>query len=249
MTAWILTHADGLPMDENMFDLYIGFKELNEDVKFYNTADVILNTIPVNENDIVVGHVDQCRRMFQRHNVPEPEYIDYPDELKHYMRRNYWKETLKEFYLRLNKEDYQPLFIKSVRQKLFTGFVCKNKNDYLRICDLPDDTEIWVSELMEFVSEFRIYIHHHNIIGCIRYKGSPYYAPRQDRVEAMLYALRNANMPVAYSIDVGIIRGEPFSAYLVECNDAFALGNYGINPRDYAAMLRDRWYQIIRNKQ
>lgn len=245
MTAWILTHADGFPMDENMYDLYVGFKELGEDVKFYNTADIIFKSIPISEHDIVVGHVDQCRRIFKQHNAKDPDYLDYPTELNKYLGRTVWKEKIKDFHKRIVQPDYKPIFIKSVQQKLFTGFVCNNFSDYLKISDLEDTVDIWCSEIVNFESEYRIYIHKHDIVDCIRYKGSPWIAPNKEIVESMLNDLKNANMPIAYSIDVGIINNQ---TYLVECNDAFALGNYGINPRIYAEMLRDRWYQIIRNK-
>jgi len=59
----------------------------------------------------------------------------------------------------------------------------------------------------------------------------------------MLYALRDAKMPIAYSIDVGIL--ESGETILVECNDGFALGNYGVPARRYAEMHRDRWYQMV----
>jgi hypothetical protein len=248
MTAWILTHSDGFPMDENMFDLYVGFKELGEDVKMYNVSDVIFNNLPITENDIVVGHVDHCRRMFRQHGAKEPAYLDYPEELRPFMGRNYWQETLGDFRKRIIQDDYKPLFIKSVQQKQFTGFMCHNFGDSLHISDLSDDVRIWVSEPIHFDTEFRTYIHKHDIVGCIRYKGEPWYAPKENKVIAMLDALKNANMPIAYSIDVGIQKDKPDDVFLVECNDAFALGNYGINPRNYAEMLRDRWYQIIREK-
>lgn len=248
MTAWILTHGDGFPMDENMYDLYVGFKELNEEVKFYNAADAIFDIIPISDHDIVVGHVDHCRRMFRRHCVQEPAYLDYPEELAPFMGRKYWKETIEDFSKRVFNVNFKPLFIKPVKQKLFTGFVCNNVGELSHIADLEDSTEIWVSEVINFDTEFRTYIHKHDIIGCIRYKGEPWYAPKENKVRAMLDALKNANMPIAYSIDIGIMKDRPDEVFLVECNDAFALGNYGINPRHYAEMLRDRWYQIIRNK-
>jgi hypothetical protein len=59
----------------------------------------------------------------------------------------------------------------------------------------------------------------------------------------MLYALRDAKMPVAYSIDVGVLADGRTA--LVECNDGFALGNYGVGARVYAEMHRDRWYQMV----
>jgi hypothetical protein len=246
MTAWIMVGSDGVPTTRNMYDLREGFKELGEDIKTYTAADILFDTIPVSEDDIVVGHIDQCRNAVRKICGSVPDDFDYPSRLVPFMRRKFWKETLKDFYIRLTRDDYIPLFIKSVKQKQITGFVCRTYSDYVENCTgLPDDTELYVSEPVDFISEFRVYIHRHDIVNCFRYKGSPWYAPRHDTVLEMLISVKNDKMPIAYSIDVGILK-DTKETVLVECNDGFALGNYGVYARKYAEMHRDRWYQMIR---
>ena len=62
MTAWIMVNSDGMPFNHNFFDLYEGFKALGEEIKTYNAADVFTDFIPKTEDNIVVGHISQCRR-------------------------------------------------------------------------------------------------------------------------------------------------------------------------------------------
>jgi hypothetical protein len=35
---------------------------------------------------------------------------------------------------------------------------------------------------------------------------------------------------------------------LIQTNDGFALGSYGLNPIIYCKMIQDRWKEIIKNK-
>lgn len=245
MTAWIMVDSAGMPFTRNFYDLYQGFKELGEEIKTYTAADVFTDTIPRTEDNIVVGHIDQCRRHIKAITGQDVPDLDYPIELIPFMKRKVAKTTLGEIYNRVTSDEvFEPIFIKSVDQKHITGFVCSNFTDYSRNCGGSDySKQVYTSEVLDFKAEFRTYIHRHDIVACLRYKGDYDKAPNRETVEEMLYALRNVKMPVAYSIDVGIIAtGE---TVLVECNDGFALGNYGVSARRYAEMNRDRWYQMI----
>ena len=246
MTAWIMVDSRGMPFTRNMFDLYQGFNELGEETKTYTAADVFADTIPVSENDIVVGHIQQCRNYVYKISGKTIPNLDYPTELIPYMKRKFWKSTLGDIYTLVTETgEIDPLFIKTVEQKFVTGFVCRNFSDFARNCGGIDyKTEIFVSEVVDFKAEFRTYIHRHEIVNSLRYKGDYDVAPSKKPLDDRLYSLRDAKMPVAYSIDVGILaNGE---TALVECNDGFALGNYGVYARKYAEMHRDRWYQMIR---
>ncbi len=246
MTAWIMVDSNGMPLNRNMFALYEGFKELGEPIKTYNASHIFTDFIPVTKDDIVVGHIDHCRRIVKQLTGNDTPTVDYPDELLHFMGWKFTKTTLSEIYDNIMANDgyIEPVFIKPVEQKHFTGFVCKSFSDFSRNCVGHDhDKEIFASGVVNFVSEYRAYVHRHGIIACLRYKGDYSKAPNRDRVDAMLHALRNANMPVAYSLDVGVT--DTGETLLVECNDGFALGNYGMLSRDYAEMHRDRWYQMV----
>jgi hypothetical protein len=245
MTAWIMVDSAGMPFTRNFYDLYQGFKELGEPIETYNAADVFTEKIPKTEDNIVVGHIDQCRRHIKSITGKDVIDLDYPKELLPFMGRTFYESTLKEVYDNVTSdEQVKPVFVKSKDQKHITGFVCNNFTDFTRNCTGHElNKPIYISDVVDFKSEYRTYIHRHNIVGCIRYKGDYSLAPNKTIVEDMLYALRNTKMPVSYSIDVGVTStGETL---LVECNDGFALGNYGIPARLYAEMNRDRWYQMI----
>ena len=59
----------------------------------------------------------------------------------------------------------------------------------------------------------------------------------------MLSILNNSDMPISYSLDVGV--DDQGDTLLVEVNDCYALGNYGLDATTYTNMLYDRWKEIV----
>jgi hypothetical protein len=45
-----------------------------------------------------------------------------------------------------------------------------------------------------------------------------------------------------YTLDIGI--DDKGINYLIEINDGWAIGNYGLNPIDYFSFVKARWLQI-----
>lgn len=244
-TAWIMVNSDGFPFTSNFHALYEGFKKLGVDIKTYTAADLFSETIPYHKDHLVVGHIDQCRRHIKNITGKDVPNIDYPEPLIPFMKRKFEIRPLSSVYGRMTiDENPEPIFVKSVSQKFITGFVCNNFSDFVRNCTgIPLDTLVYTSDVVDMKSEYRTYIHRHQIMNSIRYKGDWDKAPRKSVVEDMLYAVRNEKMPIAYSIDVAVL--ENHSTVLIECNDGFALGNYGLSAMKYAEMNMDRWYQLI----
>lgn len=53
--------------------------------------------------------------------------------------------------------------------------------------------------------------------------------------------------PRAYSIDVAVQK-DSGETILIECNDGWSLGNYGLSPKQYVRLLTTRWREIITKK-
>lgn len=53
------------------------------------------------------------------------------------------------------------------------------------------------------------------------------------------------SQPIGYSIDFGIT--DDGRTLLVECNDGYSLGNYGVNDVTYSTLLARRWIEMIKN--
>jgi hypothetical protein len=85
-------------------------------------------------------------------------------------------------------------------------------------------------------------VHRQKVIGIGHYAGDVFRPPEAQVVRDAVrdYAVE---APVAYAIDFGVT--EEGRTLLVEVNDAYALGCYGLHPTPYANMLEDRWRQIV----
>lgn len=78
--------------------------------------------------------------------------------------------------------------------------------------------------------------------GVKHYLGDPYITPDESFVDEV-YQLSKSNLEQnSYTLDIGIdVNGEN---YLIEINDGWAVGNYGLNPVDYFSFVKTRWLQI-----
>jgi hypothetical protein len=134
------------------------------------------------------------------------------------------------------------VFFKPVKEKLFTGFVWRSPDgDRMRVATFGDDVEVWVSERVDFVSEYRCFVNGGKIVGCRHYNGDWSVVPSRGVVEEAVEAYKSS--PRAYSIDFGVTRGG--TTLLVEVNDAYALGAYGLPSVLYANMIEARWGELM----
>lgn len=112
----------------------------------------------------------------------------------------------------------------------------------VRVCK-KKEAQGWIKPVMEWVefqSEWRVFVHRGEVKGVSHYSGDPLLFPNADRITEMITAW-DSKPPVAYALDVGLCKGETL---LVEVNDAFALGSYGLNGKNYVDMVENRWLEL-----
>jgi phage terminase large subunit len=83
------------------------------------------------------------------------------------------------------------------------------------------------------------------VVGGGFYAGDIFLHPNAETVRAAIDAFQ-PEAPVAYGIDFGVTNDG--RTLLVEVNDAFALGCYGLSAVEYAEMLEDRWLEVVSEK-
>ena len=79
------------------------------------------------------------------------------------------------------------------------------------------------------------------VVGAAHYKGDCFTHPDAATVRAGVAAFTGA--PAAYGLDFGVTADG--RTLLVEANDGFALGCYGLDPVLFAEMLEVRWCEIV----
>lgn len=196
---------------------------------------------PDPNTDICIGSVQGTERFFEACGVPIPGYLGYPGQLKKYMGRNITTIPFSEL-----GKDF-PYFVKpAVGVKMFTGDVVSNEKhlEYLVMFDkCQPDTMVIKSEVMEFLSEYRVFVSHGKIYDVKHYKGTWKEHVSWNIIENMVSDYTNC--PSAYTLDVG--RDSNGITRLVEVNDMWAIGSYGMDGREYALLCARRMKEILKN--
>lgn len=202
------------------------------------------------KNDILIGSVEASCIFFKKCGIEPPNYLGYPEELKPYLHR----EIIETKFGDINHS--YPYFVKPrTHVKLFTGALIKDEKSYKFMRDyypeVNSDTELFLSDPIDFLSEYRCFVHKGELKGIQWYSGDFKRFPDIKTIESMISDYKSSN--VAYTLDVGIYKNnvytgsKNYSTALVEVNDMWAIGSYGFNAKDYVRMIIDRFQEIYKN--
>lgn len=189
-------------------------------------------------SNLAVGSVEFMKLVFSRLGLDD---IRVPLN----SNREHHVSTLGE--IRRSAESGNKHFIKPFDIKLFTGFVI-DQMQYPHIKSIPDETPVMVYEPFKYPieSEWRCYVLYNRVEYIANYAGD--FLVNLDGV--YLRKVMNENrstFPSAYTIDIGVLaNGENV---VVEFNDMWAIGNYGVPNDLYLRMLRERYFEIIRSRK
>jgi len=137
----------------------------------------------------------------------------------------------------------QSIFIKPFDIKLFTGFIL-DQMVHTSISDVSDDTNVMVYDVFssKIKSEFRCYIHNNRVVDVRNYSGDLFCCPNEEYLKGIIDI--NKDFPISYTIDIGVL--ENGDNVVIEYNDMWAIGNYGIPNELYLRLLRDRYFEIVK---
>ncbi len=218
---------NGVPFDNFCSDAAIGAQDAGiECIPFSDIKQVNMN--PYN---IVVTTVEESLEwLCQNIQAIDDKWAT------HFKKR-------KEVITTIDEINSYPCFIKPYKQiKAFTGIIVNDiREAKLFTQDFKDS--ISCQEIVDFESEYRVYIHKdRGILGVKHYLGDPYITPDKSFVEQVYKESKENLDQNSYTLDVGIdVNGEN---YLIEINDGWSVGNYGLNPIDYFSFVKTRWLQI-----
>jgi hypothetical protein len=237
MTAYLLKDDRREFASHDVYDAWEGFQDLGENVIPFTEA-MLRNGVMGNQpGDVVCGWVRTVMQAFDSLGVTAPRPIDYPRELTGWLLRKIESDTLGNLTARTS-----PVFVKPADQvKLFDGCVVYPGQGFGT--KFAASTRIWVSEVVDWRSEWRIYVSGGTVIGAYPYRGDWRVSPRWAVVDDIVGSFTSA--PCGYALDIGVMADGRTA--LIEANDAWALGNYGLLPKEYSRLLRRRWDEILGN--
>lgn len=211
-----------------------------------------------------VGTVEFVRAAMDIRGVAEPDPMGY-GPVSNFLRREIREGVLYEL-----EAMEEPIFVKPVATKAFSGFVYDPRpgakpSEYQReqlaaIGKLKSSTRVWLSEVVEFACEWRYYVNAGgHILARARYDADgaddapePTAEVVKSAISATVSALEARGNAHPFAVDVGVLANGRTA--VVETTDGWAIGLYGHartpgstdwKAEDYVDFLLQRWRSIV----
>ncbi len=226
---------NNFPIADWAVSAYMGFREKQSDIIFFEDIE----EVPTSKNNIVVAYIEDTNKYLEKFGIEPKKALNIPVELEKYTGRKIRYMSMGEF-----KQDNElPVFVKPARgsKEFQAGVLTKHESKMWFFKDHPDDTPVLVSEVVDFVSEYRGYVIDGVLKGIKHYMGDFRIFPDMNVVDNAIKDY--VSQPAGYSIDFGITSDG--RTLLIECNDGWSLGNYGLNDVTYSTLLAKRWIQLM----
>lgn len=210
-----------------------------EEIELGGLDDALLN----HPDEMVLrGGVEAVRKALVRAGRPLPPNLDLPLSLQRWFGRRIWESTLADVRRVVGRESQEPIHVKPLRHhKLFTGRVLREFRDLIPTAAIPDDTPVLVQECVQFISEWRATILRDRVLNVAHYRGDPLAFPDAEIVGRAVGDFDGR--PIGFAMDWGITTDG--RTLLVEVNDGYSLGNYGVRGPAFIALIEARWRELM----
>ncbi len=198
---------------------------------------------------IPVGDIPFIAEWIQKNYKKKMEPIEVPECLRK-------REFLKRGYCFAEKKDLpfnsrQKYFIKNISGlKVFNSALYDGK---MPGWDAIPDGKYLVSEWLNILSEFRIFVFHDKVVAIQLYQGTPLVFPDADKIKKMVTEYQNdPERPGAYTMDIAVSKDKDGLVHtvLIEILPFVNCGLYGFCSPEIPDMLEEgiRYYTGQRNK-
>ncbi len=223
-----------VPYNTNFYSAWLGFSDMGfEIVPYFEPVELL----GARREDVVVGGIGSCHAVMRRLGVQIPR-INYPESLRPFLGRKLWQSTIDQVS---NDPESWPLFVKPVEDKRFTGKAILGISDLVGCGTSGENPEVICSEVVDFKAEWRCFVRYREILDVRPYKGDWRLHFDPSIIERAVKDYSDA--PAGYGIDFGVT-GDG-RTLLVEVNDGYALGSYGLQHDLYAQLLAARWSELM----
>jgi len=213
-----------------------GFREMGWELIGYQNIASILPQL--SREDVVVDYVDESKQALKYLGIDPLPVPTYPEMLHRFLGRKIWTSTIDRI---ASSPELWPVFVKPRNDsKKFTGVLVRGTGDLVGCGDPASDTLVWCSEPVKLLQEWRCFVRYGRILDVRPYKGNWRHHFDPHVIEEAVASWEEK--PRGCALDFGI--DEQGRTLLVEVNDGFALGAYGLPPLLYARLLSARWAEL-----
>jgi hypothetical protein len=213
---------------------------------FFTIKQIHRRSLSLTPQSLVVGYLPTVTSALKQLHIPIPEPIDYPQCLRYLLHRRVWHSTVRDVRQQLCDEGtLQPFFAKPYGKiKRFTGHLMRTHADLHYLQAAPETMRVWCAEPVKWRSEFRAYVANHRLLELLHYDGDATVRPDEAVVlNAIRILSESSESRAGYGMDVGVL--DTGITALVECNDGYSLGSYGLSDEHYFEIVCARWCELV----
>lgn len=233
MKVYLQVNNKGLPLDYDHFNASYGFRKMGFEIVEFETYDTLKKS---EINDVIVGYSGPIETRLYDFGLRIPD-IDYPESISGYLGRKIWKSTINTIN---NNPDLWNVFVKPVRRKSFKGRVVRCVKNLIGCGATNGNQEVYVSEILNFVSEYRVFVRYGEIVDIRHYAGDWSVFPDANTIASCVGDYKEGIN--TYAIDFGVT--DKGTTNLIEVNVSGAIGSYGLDPIMYAKFMSARWAEL-----
>jgi len=214
-------------------------------VKFFTQKILDRKQLKLDKNTLVVGETHIVLKALSYLGITKPPPNSYPICLQQFLKRKIWESTVRELVYNLRHDMFESgVFAKPKSDaKKFTGCVLNSLSDLYKLQNASLNTSIYCSELVEWKSEYRVFVVNSKIVGIKNYAGSNEISLDISLVEEAIQIFgKTDERTIAYGIDFGIMKNNETA--LIEWNDGYSLGSYGLEKEIYTDLIIKRWEEL-----
>ncbi|MCQ3829666.1 ATP-grasp domain-containing protein [Microbulbifer elongatus] len=209
----------------------------------FEPFDICSGKLSLKYAQLVVGCVGAVKDALKTLGAAPPSLDPYPASLRPYLRRAVWPTTVENLLNRVQRGEMA--FAKSMAWGLVPGNVYSPDCDNNALHYAPPALDVYASEVVEWLCEFRLYVVDGVIVGGGQYAGPPGPSIDMRVVHRALKAFQaDPAAPRAFAMDWGVMaRGH---TALVQVKDAWSLRAFGdIRAASYYRVLKARWNELV----
>lgn len=246
--VFIQINKEGQCANQNIYNAWYGFDKIGKEIEFFTWENLKTKKLDLSKNTLIVGGIPCVYEALEQLGCKKPNNIDYPENLRTYLNRDVKTSTIKEIRSKCKFDRFDPpIFIKPKNEhKIFTGHVLYDYKDMHKTISFDPSLEIWTSDVVEFITEWRYFIKLNTIVGLANYRGDCSIFPDFKLVNHAVVSFFPDN-PSTYVMDFGVLKDGRTT--LVEVNEGFSFGCYGLNWLIHIEMLTIRWNELVNQNE
>jgi hypothetical protein len=218
-------------------------------VDLFTEKRILRRQLQLSRDCLVAGSIPSVTQALHQLEVPIPEPNDYPECLRPFLRRKVWESTVGAVLDGLMEGDLRSVFVKPKgRLKRFTGRVFSSRDDACFLAGASRRLPVYCSHPVDWRGEFRTYVIQGAIVGTLPYWGDAAVYPDAEDIRRAVDTLeKSGEATAAYGIDFGVLADGDTA--LIELNDGFGLGSYGLSDDLYTNLIVARWDELMNQPQ